>query len=73
MGPVGASGPGADLRRSVVAIDVVSVVYECPSCGERLFERRCGDCNVFCRRLGRGGRCPACDEMVLVEELGGDA
>jgi len=55
-----------------VAVGVVSVVYECPGCGERLFERRCGDCNVFCRRLGIGGRCPSCDEAVLVEELRGD-
>jgi hypothetical protein len=60
------------VRRSVVAVGVVSVVCECPGCGERLFERRCGDCNVFCRRLGIGGRCPSCDEAVLVEELRGD-
>jgi hypothetical protein len=56
-----------------VTVDVVGVVYECPSCGERLLERRCGECNVFCRRLGVGGRCPACDEVVLVDELGVDA
>jgi predicted RNA-binding Zn-ribbon protein involved in translation (DUF1610 family) len=56
-----------------MAVDVASVVYKCPSCGERLFERRCPECNVFCRRLGPGGRCPSCDEMLLVEELGGDA
>jgi hypothetical protein len=56
-----------------VGVDVWSVVYECPQCGERLVERRCPECNVFCRRLGAGGRCPACDEMVLVEELGGEA
>ena len=55
-----------------MAIDVVSVVYECPSCQERLLERRCPDCNVFCHRLGRGGRCPACEEMVLVDELGAE-
>lgn len=53
--------------------DVVSVVYECPGCGERLLERRCGECNVFCRRVGPGGRCPACDEMVLVEDLCSEA
>lgn len=60
-------------RRSVVAVDVVSVVYECPGCGERGLERRCPDCNMFCRRLGPGGRCPSCDDVVLVEELGSDA
>ena len=55
-----------------MAVGVVSVVFECPSCGERLLERRCPECNVFCRRLGPGGECPSCDEAVLVEELRGD-
>ncbi len=53
-------------------IGIAGVVYECPSCGERLTERRCGDCNVFARRLGHGGRCPGCDEVVLVAELEGE-
>jgi len=56
-----------------VAVDVVAVVYECPGCGERGVERRCPDCHLFCCRLGPGGRCPACDEVVLIEELGADA
>ena len=60
----------APSKENVVAVDVVSVVYECPNCGERNLERRCRECNVFCRRQGPGGRCPGCDEMVLVEELG---
>jgi ribosomal protein L32 len=48
------------------------VVYECPDCGERLLgERRCPECNLFCKSLGRGGRCPCCEEAVAVEELGG--
>jgi hypothetical protein len=47
-----------------------SVVYECPSCETRyLGEQRCGDCNVFCRRLGSGGLCPCCDEPVTIAEL----
>ena len=46
------------------------VVYECQGCGERLLERRCPDCNVFCRRLGVGGSCPSCGELATVEELG---
>ena len=50
-----------------MVVDVVSVVYECPGCGERLVERRCRECNVLCRRLGPGGRCPSCDEVVLGE------
>ncbi len=45
------------------------VVYECPECGERQLERRCPDCNLFTRRLGRGGRCPHCDEPVTLDEL----
>ena len=53
-------------------VEIVSVVYECPSCEERLAERRCPDCNVFCRRLGPGGRCPGCGDVVLVAELEGE-
>ena len=55
-----------------MAIDVQGLVFECPSCGERCLERRCPDCNVFCRRVGPGGRCPGCDELVLVDDLGAD-
>ena len=54
-----------------VSVETVSVVYECPSCEERLSERRCPECNVFCRRLGPGGACAGCGEVVLVTELGG--
>lgn len=47
-----------------------TTVYECPVCGARLLgEQRCADCNVFCRRLGPGGRCPHCDEPVAVADL----
>jgi predicted RNA-binding Zn-ribbon protein involved in translation (DUF1610 family) len=60
------------MRRLVVSVETVGVVWECPSCEERLVERRCPDCNVFCRRLGPGGDCPACGEVVLVAELGGE-
>lgn len=52
-----------------VAVETVGVVYECPSCEERVTERRCPECNMFCRRLGPGGGCPGCGEMVLVTEL----
>lgn len=45
-------------------------VYECSTCGERLLgERRCADCNRFCRALGPGGPCPHCDEPVLLADL----
>jgi hypothetical protein len=47
----------------------VSVVYECPNCEERCVERRCPECNVFCRRVGPGGCCPSCGELVAVDEL----
>ena len=47
-----------------------SRVYECPECEARfLGERRCPDCNRFCRALGPGGACPHCDEPVLISEL----
>jgi hypothetical protein len=59
------SGPAVELES-------MGVVWECPLCEERYVEgeRRCPDCNVFCRRLGRGGRCPSCDEIVVAGELG---
>jgi DNA-directed RNA polymerase subunit RPC12/RpoP len=45
-------------------------VYECPDCAQRfLGEQRCPDCNRFCRGLGLGGRCPHCDDLVLLSEL----
>ena len=47
----------------------LSVIYECPGCGERSLERRCAECNLFCRGLGAGGRCPSCGEIVAVDEL----
>ena len=31
--------------------------------------RRCGDCNLFMRRVGPGGSCPHCGEPVLVSDL----
>jgi hypothetical protein len=47
---------------------VAQTIYECPTCGERyLGERRCPDCNRFCRALG--GTCPHCEEPILVAEL----
>ncbi len=47
-----------------------ATVYECPECEARyLNERRCPDCNLFCRRLDRGGSCPHCDEPVAISDL----
>jgi hypothetical protein len=46
------------------------VVYECPACETRLLgEQRCPDCNLFCRRLGAGGACMHCGDLLTVEEL----
>ena len=55
-------------------------VYECPQCDARyLGEQRCEDCNCWCRRLGPGGPCPHCDDLVVLsdflspDQLGGQA
>jgi hypothetical protein len=45
-------------------------VYECPSCQERfLGERRCGDCNLWCSKVGLGGQCAGCDDILTVSDL----
>jgi hypothetical protein len=49
---------------------VAHTIYVCSSCEQRfLAERRCDDCNRFCRSLGLGGLCPPSDEPVLLAEL----
>jgi len=46
------------------------VVYQCPDCEQRLLDQqRCPDCQLFCRRIGRGGACPHCDEAVAIYDL----
>jgi len=49
-----------------------ATVYECPECETRYLgpERRCPDCNLFCRRIGPGGLCPHCEEPVAHRDLG---
>ena len=43
---------------------------ECPSCETRLLgEQRCPDCHLWARRIGPGGVCPHCDELVAFAEL----
>lgn len=45
-------------------------LFECPTCEERrLGERRCADCQRFCRALGFAAPCPHCDEPLLLLEL----
>ncbi|HUZ76552.1 MAG TPA: hypothetical protein VMV93_03100 [Chloroflexota bacterium] len=52
---------------------VSQTIYECPRCEQRsLGQRRCPDCNLMGRKLGLGGDCPHCDELLLVTELLGD-
>ena len=58
----------AELRREHRLI--AQTVYECPSCQERfLGERRCGDCNQWSRKVGLGGQCSGCDDLMTVSEL----
>ncbi len=59
---------------------VTQTVYQCTSCEERyLGQRRCPSCNLMCRKLGLGGCCAACDELLTISDLigfelqGGDA
>ena len=48
-------------------------VYACGECESRyLGEQWCPDCNRPCLRLGAGGTCPSCEEVILSEELTGD-
>jgi predicted nucleic acid-binding Zn ribbon protein len=45
-------------------------VYACPRCETRLLgERRCPECQLFCRQLGLGGHCPDCETPILLAEL----
>lgn len=69
----------ADLLRRERRL-IAQTVYECPACLERfLGVRRCGECNLMCRKLGVGGRCSGCDDILTImdligsELLGGDA
>jgi hypothetical protein len=49
---------------------IAQTVYECPSCEERfLGQRRCVQCNLWCRKLGIGGQCSGCDELLTVVDL----
>lgn len=52
------------------AAPMLGTIYECPDCEQRyLNERRCPDCNLFCRRIDLGGSCPHCDEPVAISDL----
>jgi len=65
-----AADPVTPPALPVVRSRTATGVYECDGCGERLAgERRCPACNLYARRLGTGGCCPACGEAVTIEEL----
>lgn len=70
----------AHRRRRATARPVISIpeaagrvpmtVYECDACGARAVgQQRCGECSTFMRRVGIGGACPNCDEVISVAEL----
>jgi hypothetical protein len=62
----------AQLRREQRL--VAQTVYECPSCQQRfLGERRCDECNQWCRNVGLGGNCSGCDDVLTVSDLIGIA
>jgi hypothetical protein len=45
-------------------------VYECGRCQERyLDEQQCPGCYVFGRLLGYGLACPACGDVIVLNEL----
>ena len=49
---------------------IARTVYECPACQERLLgERRCPDCTLMCRKLGLGGECRGCADILTLGEL----
>ena len=56
------------LRQVQHLID--QTVYECPGCFERfLGYRRCGDCNLMCRKVGIGGECASCAQILTIADL----
>ncbi|MGH3305410.1 MAG: hypothetical protein ACRDOK_27865 [Streptosporangiaceae bacterium] len=60
--PVPAAAPAGMTRRQ-------ASIYQCDDCDQRYEDQWCHDCNRPCRRLGYGGTCPGCDELITVEEL----
>ena len=61
---------GAPLPSMPRHTSPTSTIYECPSCEARyLGEQRCPDCRIFCRKVGPGGPCPHCDELIVLADL----
>jgi hypothetical protein len=56
------------LRQAQRLID--QTVYECPACNQRfLGHRRCDECNLMCRKVGIGGECASCAEILTIADL----
>lgn len=65
-----ATTPSLPARRSKRE----DTIYICGQCEQRyLGEQWCGDCQYPCARLGPGGTCPGCDELITIEELLADS
>ena len=63
------SGSGAAAPRPAQPAKA-DTVYECPECEARsIGSQRCEVCNRWCRRLGPGGPCPHCDEVVVLGDF----
>ena len=61
-------------RRPAAALPPAGVrahtIYQCPDCDARyLAHQWCDDCHRPCRRVGPGGECPSCTELITIEEL----
>ena len=62
------AAPQTPLPRGTSRLE--GTVYECPDCESRyLAEQWCPDCSRPCRRLGAGGNCPCCQEVITIAEL----
>src|SRR5580765_783672 len=49
---------------------IAHTIYECTACDVRyLGERRCSECNHFCRVVGLGGACQDCEQPILLSDL----
>jgi hypothetical protein len=62
--------PAAAMALTPRRPDRNHTVYQCTDCGQRyLGQQRCDDCRTFCRRIGRGGACPSCEEPVAIADI----
>jgi hypothetical protein len=62
--------PASSPHRQRPLNTALGVIHECPDCEVRyLDERRCPDCNLFCRRIDHDDVCPHCDEPVDISDL----